>query len=39
MVHGYAEADDDRVIAILHERLGDLAGFRQQIAMRSPLEG
>ncbi len=36
LVHGYAKVDDDRVVTILHERLGDLASFRQQIASSLP---
>jgi len=32
LVHGYAEVDDRRVVAILQERLGDLAAFRQHLA-------
>ena len=32
LVHGYAEVDDDRVVAILHERLDDFAAFRRHLA-------
>lgn len=32
LVHGYAVADDARVIDILHERIPDLARFRRRIA-------
>jgi uncharacterized protein YutE (UPF0331/DUF86 family) len=32
LVHGYADVDDDRVVEIRHERLDDLATFRQQVA-------
>lgn len=34
LVHGYADVDDDRVMEILHTRLGDLAEFRRQISAR-----
>lgn len=32
LVHGYADVDDDRVVAIIHERLDDLAAFRHHLA-------
>jgi uncharacterized protein YutE (UPF0331/DUF86 family) len=36
LVHGYADVDDDRVVAILHSAaLGDLAAFRKELARRA----
>lgn len=41
LVHGYADVDDDRVVEILHARIGDLGAFRQEIAsaLEDPDEG
>lgn len=32
LVHGYARVDDERVVDILRSRVGDLDGFRQDVA-------
>jgi uncharacterized protein YutE (UPF0331/DUF86 family) len=39
LVHGYADVDDDRVLAILHSGvLDDLAAFREELARRAVSE-
>jgi uncharacterized protein YutE (UPF0331/DUF86 family) len=36
LVHGYADVDDERVLASLHgDRLDDLTSFRQELAARA----
>ncbi|MGI8875034.1 MAG: hypothetical protein ACR2KP_12040 [Egibacteraceae bacterium] len=38
-MHGYADVDDDRVLAILHsDALEDLAAFREELARRAVSE-
>jgi uncharacterized protein YutE (UPF0331/DUF86 family) len=38
LVHGYADVDDERVVATLQgDRLDDLTSFRQQLAARAEL--